>query len=60
MMQVQWCVQSLRTIAHGPSRLFQLLFLFQSPDKKKVLTTQRTFDSEGELKHPGFFFPRSV
>lgn len=25
-----------------------LLFLLQSPDKKKVLTPQRTFDSEGE------------
>lgn len=23
-------------------------FLFQNPDKKKVLTSQRTFDSEGE------------
>lgn len=40
-----------------------LRFVFQSPDKKRVLTSQRTFDSEGE-KPPSvlprllFFFPQ--
>lgn len=28
-------------------------FLLQSPDRKKALTAQRTFDSEGESNHPG-------
>lgn len=34
-----------------PSHYIHVAFLFQSPDRKKVLTTQRTFDSEGE-KNP--------
>lgn len=32
------------------------VFPFQSPNKRKVLTSQRTFDSEGEKKPYGFFF----
>lgn len=31
-----------------PSLYICVVFVFQSPDKKKVLTSQRTFDSEGE------------
>lgn len=31
-----------------PNHYICVAFPFQSPDKKKVLTTQRTFDSEGE------------
>lgn len=49
--QVHRCVQSRAC----PNHSISVAFLFQSPDKKKVLTTQRTFDSEGELKHPSCF-----
>lgn len=38
-----------------PSHDIYVVFLFQSPDIKKVLTTQRTFDSEGE-KNPSVLF----
>lgn len=41
-----------------PSHYIHVAFLFQSPDRKKVLTTQRTFDSEGEEK-PICFVVRS-
>lgn len=34
-----------------PSHDFHVAFLFQSPDKRKVLTSQRTFDSEGKKTH---------
>lgn len=39
-----------------PSHNIHAAFLFQSPDRKKVLTTQRTFDSEGEKKTQLFCF----
>lgn len=35
----------------GP--VITVAFPLQSPDRKKALTAQRTFDSEGESKHPG-------
>lgn len=41
-----------------PSHYICAVFAFQSPDKKKVLTIQRTFDSEGkEYTFPFIFTP---
>lgn len=37
----------------GPVQTITVAFLLQSPDRKKALTAQRTFDSEGESNHPG-------
>lgn len=37
----------------GPVQSITVAFLLQSPDRKKALTAQRTFDSEGESNHPG-------
>lgn len=37
----------------GPVHTITAAFLLQSPDRKKALTAQRTFDSEGESNHPG-------